>query len=1117
MVMGLATTAQIPGSADFVQVCQHYPGTTAYDEDPCCNIQLQTEQCCAAVASDEVIDIIGTPLEAEINAQCASPRCTMKQLNYLSAAQKRAYDRSNGCTAVLTRDADPHSINFLATFIHDCQKRIYGEQLSAIKCMKDSDCYSNSCNITIGVCNQGIEDTLSCLADTIDPAVARFLFNSWKILANATKERMVDEFRNRFVKSGQCVGSTSINYRDHYLWGREEATCEDDCLANDLETRCLDTLCAVDPTCDYFQLGLCHRHYYFQKGDASGCLSDKRCNWLTCDGLNDTDCETACNTFATDHFCGDCRAGNYPYCSEVTSITTQIDCDAGVCDIDGIDPSVCESTQACTAQCNGVPCADETACQSSGVCSDLQVFAEFIDATGATDGVCLSLFSLNMEGFSICDVDTHMYTEVGCADFTILDETACTSSGQRWWKFASTKAECEAFEVCHETYGEKEFVTWKPAQQCTDLCNADSRTAFAWSQGVWYTGSLLPLSWLPREYTTVNSIGDTFDFIEFRTQVRNAIALKLNYAFTTESLCRYESLVKSVGFASCACSGGFDMDCSDNLKSDLLVGATLACPYIESSLTASPAFITIFDDTVSQSSFCTVIHVHRTPALSFQLQNTLALSSEIYTRKLFNTFSIVKNDKGAAIGQIVSDAIFLQLEFDDPATTISNPFELCIEIDTDIAVYSAYTEYGFGVIDVETNVVTASEMPTTRNGGQVCAEVLPGHYVVVAHLSDGEWQAVEPFDEQQAQMKWVGVAFYFAGAAFGLFQIIIIALNRESLRHSFNKKILFACITVVFLLLRGIYFTFPPQLLSEQFVIQYLLFELPTFMFFSLYTIVLFLWNQVLIKQSVMAKGRSRVMIKKAFIAYLIANCVMYAIFVAFVLIYRFWEGTAIACADEIDSTTSQDRFYITLAYRIFIAIVCFGVSVAFMVQGIKFIIVFRKHKMVNTSGKKARIRILITFIAVLCTGLFIGRTIVFLYAAVTGNQVVVVIFVLFEALPSYALLYYLRPFNSKEIFGVSTDSTGTNGSSHRSGSANSQRENGSSAHPATDSLAFTGDDNDDNYPESESEESSSSKGVPEIPHEPAAVAESSTSSDSEPEEESSSSSSSTSERNPEP
>ncbi len=103
-------------------------------------------------------------------------------------------------------------------------------------------------------------------------------------------------------------------------------------------------------------------------------------------------------------------------------------------------------------------------------------------------------------------------------------------------------------------------------------------------------------------------------------------------------------------------------------------------------------------------------------------------------------------------------------------------------------------------ISVDTNVITASDTPVTRKSDQVCAKVVPGHYVIVAHLPDGEWQEVEPFDEAQAQMKWVGVAFYFAGVGFGLFQIIIIALNRESLRHSFNKKILFAVITVVFLL-----------------------------------------------------------------------------------------------------------------------------------------------------------------------------------------------------------------------------------------------------------------------------------------------------------------------------
>lgn len=161
-----------------------------------------------------------------------------------------------------------------------------------------------------------------------------------------------------------------------------------------------------------------------------------------------------------------------------------------------------------------------------------------------------------------------------------------------------------------------------------------------------------------------------------------------------------------------------------------------------------------------------------------------------------------------------------------------------------------------------------------------------------------------------------------------------------------------------------------------------------------------------------------------------------------------------------------------------------------------------------------------------------------FLYAAVTGNQVVVVIFVLFEALPSYgkinttghidvefltiwlsALLYYLRPFNSKEIFGVSTDSTGTNGSSHRSASANSQRDPGSSAHPATSSVTNNDDDNEDNYPESDDESSEKGITIAEIKPE-GPVAESSTSSsdsESEVKEESPTSASSAGEPNPEP
>jgi hypothetical protein len=58
----------------------------------------------------------------------------------------------------------------------------------------------------------------------------------------------------------------------------------------------------------------------------------------------------------------------------------------------------------------------------------------------------------------------------------------------------------------------------------------------------------------------------------------------------------------------------------------------------------------------------------------------------------------------------------------------------------------------------------------------------------------------------------------------------------------------------------------------------------------------------------------------------------------------------------------------------------------------------------------------------------------VFLYAAVTGNPVTIIIFVLFEVLPSLALLYYLRPYDWKRPFSTAKNSSGTTGKSSNKG-----------------------------------------------------------------------------------
>ena len=54
--------------------------------------------------------------------------------------------------------------------------------------------------------------------------------------------------------------------------------------------------------------------------------------------------------------------------------------------------------------------------------------------------------------------------------------------------------------------------------------------------------------------------------------------------------------------------------------------------------------------------------------------------------------------------------------------------------------------------------------------------------------------------EQQQRMKWVGVAFYFLGAAFGIFQLVIISMHHTNLRRTRTKKIIFCSFTLAFLL-----------------------------------------------------------------------------------------------------------------------------------------------------------------------------------------------------------------------------------------------------------------------------------------------------------------------------
>jgi hypothetical protein len=72
----------------------------------------------------------------------------------------------------------------------------------------------------------------------------------------------------------------------------------------------------------------------------------------------------------------------------------------------------------------------------------------------------------------------------------------------------------------------------------------------------------------------------------------------------------------------------------------------------------------------------------------------------------------------------------------------------------------------------------------------------------------------------------------------------------------------------------------------------------------------------------------------------------------------------------------------------------------------------------------------------------------VFLYAAVTGNPVTIIIFVLFEVLPSLSLLYYLRPYDWNSPFTTARNSS-TDGNSKSRSQFSSSASRGESVNEA--------------------------------------------------------------------
>lgn len=262
------TTARHPER--HLDLCPFYPGTFAYESDPCCNMELADSMCCAPKANATATrSVVGAYVGVSTDTAVSVPALKMV-LSDISLERRLSEQARQMPVYHVDDDWTP-----MTQFESYCWTAIHTQ-----KCYHDGDCQRYG-----GVCDLGNIETTYSLS-----AINRCRVNWDQIeypLARCYLEQMHTQTRLAiFARWG--IDHASETLLDDFAAAIKARASQPDCTGPTAEAyRKINNY-----TYDYFG----NLHIAMTDGDATGCVATKVCNWgANVDALGSPMTESQCN------------------------------------------------------------------------------------------------------------------------------------------------------------------------------------------------------------------------------------------------------------------------------------------------------------------------------------------------------------------------------------------------------------------------------------------------------------------------------------------------------------------------------------------------------------------------------------------------------------------------------------------------------------------------------------------------------------------------------------------------------------------------------------------------------------------------------------------------------
>ncbi|KYQ90264.1 hypothetical protein DLAC_08867 [Tieghemostelium lacteum] len=840
-------------------------------------------------------------------------------------------------------------------------------------------------------------------------------------------------------------GYCSTNVSDCYTFptlNQVQCSTAKACLLKD---GLFDLSATTDPACQ--QKGYCDKPCGFECIGMSGCVLATATTSGACTGNHTWD--------ATNKVCISTTATTVEECQALSTSMLKyvfVNCaanDYSQCYSDGLNHNVCHVKE--------IACQTKEQCeQTGGECSDRYFFSqENVLYYPEMQAKCVRGHYIWKSHWPIptCDIYLEKDSPMGCYPyyFTIADSVAdgysenvtvnnapidraqCEGLGSefKWWVPAINQAQCTKQQGCKVVDSNQYNLPYnfRFNQMTKDLCDqcgndvtSSWENMFKWTPGRWFPGVLVDTQWIPSDFILTGEIRELLDYEYLYEELEDSVNIHIADLYRSEALCRMERVEDNLKSISCSCSVDGDQSSQCFTSSALVLGETKPCQGEQSTYVFNNGQILFTGDSVKFA--CTSALISQISKQLYKSTARQSLSSSFVSYRKPDNYGVL-NEKKAIIGTILTDGIKITTQGIQSLTLcFTDQSQFQEESDKypvlDFAMENPTTT-SLEPLELNIYTLTLTDNTTNKETKYICGDLnVTGSSISILPIHRlSEWADVnkEVFDKTSKGLLYTLAVFFCLTSIWGFYQLVVVAYRKYTLRERIKLVHLLILIVTLFITIRAVYFfILPSGSLSNNAVGDYILVVLPTFIYFTSFTIIIVLWYII-----VKTKQTGRYMVERLTWFILVINIILYLLFMIIVLVFHYTEETPQdECGGRIivsvSSTTPQRA--VSIFYAVIQAVISLVIGAAFIYLGGTLYLAMR-YKKVSESNSSSVHQQKIFIITFACSIGFILHCVFVLILVGAEPSNIVFSFlglIVTEIIPSLSIFY---SYNQGNLSGI--------------------------------------------------------------------------------------------------